>query len=83
MMTKRQIGDVSLDALALVGAAYRGDMEAGNLMLATYRTSAEVQELFLALLANTVCMLRHIAEASGVDPEKCLGAVAATIRSET
>lgn len=80
---RQHTGNVSLDALALICAAYRGDLESGNLMLATYRTPAEQQELTLALLANAVCILRHISAASGADPEHMIGAVAATIRRES
>jgi hypothetical protein len=80
---RRHMGNTALDALALIGAAYRGDVESGSLLLSTYADPAEREELYGAILAHVVCILRHVVGASGISPEGVLGAVAQTIREDS
>jgi hypothetical protein len=79
-VTAEQARTTGLDALALIAAAHEGREQDGNLLLSTYTDQAEIQDLFLAVVAHAVCLVRIASECAGIPPEKLLGAVAVGIR---
>jgi hypothetical protein len=77
MSISQQDVSTALDALALIAAGVTGNTEDGQALLSTYTDDAEVAALALSILAHAVCLVRIASEASGVPPEKLLGAVRA------
>jgi hypothetical protein len=73
--------DACRDGLALVAAANRGDAASVNAMLETYREDSDLArgQLLGSLVAHAVAILRLASQTMGVDPDKILGSVAATL----
>jgi hypothetical protein len=71
----------ALDALAIIAAAERGDMDSARALAGTYDPS-EMPELIDAIVANAVCCLRAAATYAGLPVSAFLGGVFAQIRAE-
>ena len=74
--------DTVLDALAVLMAAERGDLDGMSAMAATYDTRAELCELLGALTAVALCAVRYSATTAGQAPERLLAGIAQEVRAQ-
>lgn len=83
MTTRQDVQSATLDALAALLAADRGDIDGVNAMLTSYRPDTASVELALfihSLIDLALVAVRVSACSSGITPETLLAATAAKVR---